>query len=113
MKECSYCGSTYINQGSKYCSHECKLKNLREAFKKDIIKQIKKFYAKHKRIPTKREFRGDTVASRRFGSWNEAIKAAGFEPNPVLFAKKKRQETDTNVTRYQKKLLMTGSLIIT
>ncbi len=90
MKECDYCGSTYINQGSKYCSHKCKLKDLQEISKESIIKQIKKFYEKHERIPTKREFQSDTVASKRFGSWNKAIKAAGFDPNPVLFAKKRK-----------------------
>jgi len=28
------------------------------------------------------------TARKLFGTWNNAIKTAGFEPNPVLFAKK-------------------------
>ncbi len=39
-------------------------------------------------IPLKREYRHYNAARLRFGTWNKAIKAAGFNPNPVLFAKK-------------------------
>jgi hypothetical protein len=54
----------------------------------DLIDRIKKFHAEHGRIPLKREFNALRIFRQRFGSWNNAIRIAGFEPNPVLFAKK-------------------------
>ncbi len=56
--------------------------------REQIIQKIKNFYRKHKRIPFKREFRHYSAAQRRFGTWNKAIEAAGFAPNPVMFSKK-------------------------
>ncbi|TSC63863.1 MAG: hypothetical protein G01um1014106_355 [Parcubacteria group bacterium Gr01-1014_106] len=56
--------------------------------REDLLKKIQKFFQECGRIPFKREL-GNTRAFRdHFGSWNAAIKAAGFEPNPVYFAKK-------------------------
>ena len=55
--------------------------------KQDLLKRIRIFYRKHGRIPFKREF-DSTVFRRRFGSWNNAILAAGFEPNSEYFAKR-------------------------
>jgi len=50
---------------------------------------ISKFFDKHGRIPVKREMYGCYKVSRKyFGTWNKAIKVAGFDPNPVMFAKK-------------------------
>jgi hypothetical protein len=46
------------------------------------------FYGQNGRIPFKREFLHYHSARNQFGSWNKAIKAAGFSPNPVMFAKK-------------------------
>ena len=44
---------------------------------------------KNSRIPLKREaYAYYKVARKYFGTWNNAVKAAGFEPNPVMFAKK-------------------------
>lgn len=52
-----------------------------------IISKIKGFVVKSGRIPVKREMSGIYKPARNFfGTWNEAIKAAGFKPNPVLFA---------------------------
>lgn len=53
-----------------------------------ILQQIRDFHKKNGRIPLKREFKGVKAAQRRFTTWNNAIKAAGFDPNPVKFAKK-------------------------
>lgn len=53
-----------------------------------IIKSIKDFYFLHNRIPLKSEFLYTNPARKRFGSWNKAIKAAGFKPNPVMFTRK-------------------------
>ena len=56
--------------------------------KSKLLDQIKEFYIKNNRIPAIREFKrinpnvADSVTFiRHFGSWNNAIKAAGFEPN--------------------------------
>lgn len=54
----------------------------------DLITKIQEFYKRKGRIPLKREFNSLRVFRSHFGSWNNAIKAAGFEPNPVLFSKK-------------------------
>lgn len=68
-------------------------KNLRNFWKKpyskkDLIDKIHMFYKEHGRIPLKDDFNSYLVYQQRFGSWNNAIKAAGFEPNQVLFSKK-------------------------
>lgn len=55
--------------------------------KAGLIKEIKDFYKNNGRIPLKREF-DRRVFRQYFGTWNNAIKIAGFEPNPVLFSKK-------------------------
>ncbi|MDD3531077.1 MAG: hypothetical protein PHV99_00575 [Candidatus Pacebacteria bacterium] len=54
----------------------------------DLLKKIRDFYVLNGRIPLKREFNQWDAFAANFGSWNNAIKQAGFETNPVLFAKK-------------------------
>ena len=55
----------------------------------ELINRIVRFYKEHKRIPLKRGFNNTYIEYvKRFGSWNNAIRLAGFEPNPVLFSKK-------------------------
>lgn len=51
-----------------------------------IIEKIKAFYKEHNRIPIKEEFLHAKSARKRFGTWNNAIQAAGFTPNPVMFS---------------------------
>lgn len=65
-------------------------KNLQPKYSRDhLITLLKDFYAQHKRIPTKRDFMPMYGSFfRNFGTWNNAIRKAGFSPNPVLFAKK-------------------------
>jgi len=53
-----------------------------------LLKKILDFYKKHQRIPLKREFNMYREYFSRFGSWNNAIIAAGFDPNPEIFSKK-------------------------
>lgn len=50
--------------------------------------QIKNFVTTNGRIPYKREVEHYHAFRLRFGNWNDAIKAAGFDPNPVMFANK-------------------------
>ena len=55
----------------------------------ELILRIKRFNKKHGRIPLKREFNSTYILYlKRFGGWNNAVRIAGFNPNPVFFAKK-------------------------
>jgi len=60
-----------------------------DEYREEIVITIRKFYEEHNRIPVRREMWAPYRKARKgFGTWNNAIKAAGYEPNPVLFAKK-------------------------
>lgn len=85
-RKCQFCHKTFTGK-EKYCSLKCKNKD-QTISKEKILSLIREFYAKEGRIPTKQEFIHARAARNRFGSWNKAIKAAGFDPNPVMFAKK-------------------------
>ena len=87
MKRCVYCNKEFKGDAKKYCSKRCKDVG-RTLTEEKIRKQIQKFYKVNGRIPVKIEFAYYNAAQERFGSWNKAIKATGFEPNPVMFAKK-------------------------
>ncbi len=86
IKICAYCKRNFKSR-EKYCSVKCK--NLGSVVPKSILlEKIKKFVKEKERIPYKWELRNYSAARGRFGTWNNAIKAAGFTPNPVMFAKK-------------------------
>ena len=94
FKKCSICGKQFYGE-RKYCSKLCRSKavnpNKKSEFEKRkiILNEIKAFYKIHKRIPVKRERPGLALRAHFvFGSWNKAIESAGFESNPVMFAKK-------------------------
>jgi hypothetical protein len=53
-----------------------------------LIQRIKDFYESNGRIPLKREFNAWSIYRSRFGGWNSAVRLAGFDTNPELFAKK-------------------------
>jgi hypothetical protein len=88
-KMCLICGKQFVGE-RKFCSDFCYSKFLRrpKITKNQIIREIKEFYKKEGRIPYKGEFPHYNATRNRFGTWNNAIKAAGFEPNPVIFSKK-------------------------
>lgn len=86
IKQCAYCGKEFKSL-EKYCSKKCKDRS-QVVTKERIINWINKFYRINGRIPFKNEYSHYHAARLRFGTWNKAIKAAGFEPNPVMFAKK-------------------------
>ena len=65
-------------------AYQFKKKHTRES----LIKEIKSFFKEHNRIPLKREFNSRRAFRQYFGTWNNAIRAAGFEPNPELYAKR-------------------------
>lgn len=81
-----------IKRAQKYCSkfHANKARKVPEAVQRqEAITRINAFYKQHERIPVKREMYGLYKGARAvFGNWNNAITAAGFKPNPVLFARK-------------------------
>lgn len=56
--------------------------------KEDLLNKIKDFYLKKGRIPLKREFGDPRIYRKHFGTWNNAIRIAGFKPNPVIFSYK-------------------------
>jgi len=88
---CKRCGKT-ISSWNKYCSSKCAADNRKKSLDQtrfDAIARIRKFYKSYKRIPVKREMYGLYRTARiAFGSWNKAVEASGFDPNPVLFAKR-------------------------
>lgn len=72
-------------RGGRNVPHKFKIQYTKE----QLIDKIKDFRNKFGRIPTKREFyRHWQPYLRVFGSWNNAIMSAGFEPNPEIFARK-------------------------
>lgn len=93
VNHCSnvYCGAP-IPRYQKYCSqlHASEGRKIpEETQKRQIVAKINAFYKNHERIPAKREMYGLYKKARSaFGNWNKAIEAAGFRPNPVLFARK-------------------------
>lgn len=55
--------------------------------KESVVLEIQDFVSQNSRLPVKREMQRLYVRAREnFGTWNKAIEAAGFKPNPVLFA---------------------------
>jgi len=87
VKQCKYCRKNFKGGAIKYCSTKCQY--LAAKISKDkLLKLIRTFYKKNGRIPFKSEFSHYHAIRGRFGTWNHAIKSAGFEPNPVMFAKK-------------------------
>lgn len=76
----------------RYCSivHGVRSRSIPlDVQKQRIIERIKSFHKQNDRIPVKKEIYGIYKPARRFfGSWNNAIKFAGFDANPVLFAKR-------------------------
>ena len=94
IKKCPVCKGLFHGR-NKYCSKLCRSKAENPNKKSDsekrktILNKIKGFYNDYGRIPTKKEKPGLAWGSQIvFGTWNKAIEAAGFEPNPVMFSKK-------------------------
>ncbi len=86
VKICRYCSKNFKSR-EKYCSTKCQ--HLNQIIPSDrLIKLIKEFQKKNGRIPYKWEIGHYSAVRGRFGTWNKAIIAAGFKPNPVMFAKK-------------------------
>lgn len=89
IKKCIVCNGEFTGE-AKCCSLACRRIKL-DSFiipRENIINLIKSFYKINERIPFKNEFPHYSAARERFGTWNNAIITAGFNPNPVKFAYK-------------------------
>ncbi len=85
IRKCMFCKNSIVYH-RKYCCSNCK-SNALTISKERVIERIRDFYREHQRIPVKREIGGIYKPARKyFGTWNNAIEAAGFEPNQVMFA---------------------------
>lgn len=81
---------TSANKDKRFCSSEClsKFQRMSKYTKQFVINIVQDFYHKHMRIPVKYELQYLYEPARKcFSTWNKAIEAAGFDTNPVLFAK--------------------------
>lgn len=91
-----YCANTAckiaIPVRNIYCSVKCQRsldKVSKEEYARRTLEAIQTFFKKTGRIPFKKElWRVYKPARIAFGTWNNAISAAGFKPNPVMFANK-------------------------
>ena len=84
LKTCMVCKNKFKKStgNKKYCSRRCR--NEAECYTpEELLGIIKKAFRKLGRVPVRREApKGVDKACRNFfGSWNNAIIAAGFEPN--------------------------------
>lgn len=74
-----------------YCGGKCSRlfrQGLTSYTKESVIARIQLFFEENDRIPTRNELGYlNRLARRFFGTWNNAIEAAGYNPNPVMFAK--------------------------
>jgi len=88
IRICPNCKGEFIGD-NKYCSKACIPERGSKYSGKTVIELIMKFFKKNERIPVRREMYSCYRAARKyFGTWNKAVEAAGFKPNPVIFAKK-------------------------
>ena len=81
---------TKLDRAKKFCSLKCavRVNNVTHYSSELVIGTIRKFYQEHRRIPLKYELKTLYAPARQFfGTWNKAISAAGYDPNPVMFAK--------------------------
>ncbi len=79
-----------IPRNQSYCSRACGAfarKRTLLSLKREVLSSIRVFHDLNKRIPVKKEMNAIYCKARdAFGTWNNAIKTAGFKPNPVLFS---------------------------
>lgn len=81
---------TAQDRSKKYCSQQCANRDRLSRYNPEVvIENIRLFALRMGRIPTKIELSALYRVSRQyFGTWNKAIMAAGYFPNPVMFANK-------------------------
>jgi len=83
LKICVQCGKPFRKSTGnlKYCSIRCRRK-AEWYTQKEVLEIIRNTARKLKRVPARRELREiDGAYKRFFGSWSNAVIAAGFQPN--------------------------------
>jgi len=83
LKICMKCGKTFRKStgNKKYCSIKCRREAERHT-QAELLNIIRNTTQKLKRVPSRRELESvDSSCKKLFGSWNNAIVAAGFQPN--------------------------------
>jgi len=84
MRDCIRCGRQFLRKKGyfRYCSTECKNKARPRHSPQELIDIIKTKTQKLGRVPARRELKNINDSCRKtFGSWNNAVSAAGFTPN--------------------------------
>ncbi len=79
---CKYCGNK-ASYGHNYCSNKCWAKD-HEISKEELIKQLQILALKLGRSPTRRECKHFSSCAKYFGTWNNALIAAGLTPHRSL-----------------------------
>jgi len=65
----------------KYCSMKCRDRAEPKYTRQRLINTIRQKVQELQRIPARREMKESKTCQKKFGSWNNAIIAAGFQPN--------------------------------
>jgi 5-methylcytosine-specific restriction endonuclease McrA len=90
--DCDICGSTFSKtpclierDANHYCSKSCRLRGQSRS-RSEIIEVIQNLASKLSRTPRRHDIRGETgidldTITRHFDSWNNALRAGGFEIN--------------------------------
>lgn len=81
-KYCRYCGNKCLHSRN-YCSIKCWAKT-HEISKEELIHQIRSLSLSLGRTPIKRECKHCTACYKYFGSWTNALIAAGLTPHRSL-----------------------------
>lgn len=83
LKTCIWCGKQFRKSSGnkKYCSMKCRNEAEPRHDKQKLINIIRRKVEELQRIPTRREMKESNSCQDIFGSWNNAIIAAGFKPN--------------------------------
>ena len=84
LKTCVRCGKQFKKStgNKKYCSMKCRVEAERRYFPEQLIGIIKLTAQELKRVPAKRELKEiANICTKIFGSWNNAVLAAGLQPN--------------------------------
>ena len=84
LKTCVKCKKQFKKStgNKKYCSMKCRVEAERRYTSEQLLDIIKRTAQELKRVPAKRELKEiANICTKSFGSWNDAIIAAGFQPN--------------------------------
>jgi hypothetical protein len=82
------CNKIFVG-ANKYCSKNCLPVRQSKYTKEFMVNMIQTFVKENDRPPFKQELiRINKPVRKLFGSWNNAIRLAGFNPNPLLFSRK-------------------------